>query len=295
MTKNDVYSEVTDRIIAALEAGVVPWRRPWDKGASAGPISLRGGKPYRGINVFMLELEAMTCGYADPRWGTYKAITEAGGQVRKGEKGTRVILWKPVKKEKTEAEAGSGYLLLRSYTVFNVEQADGIEPLSVTEADYVDPDEKADAIIEGYAAPVGPAVIVRGNQAAYSPERDMVYMPAREAFHGTGEYYTTILHELAHSTGHEKRLGRIEPALFGSDPYAKEELVAEMTAAMLSRLAGIETTQENSAAYIGHWLGRLKDDRKLVVQAAAQAQKAADLILGETHDKTETPPLAAAA
>jgi len=285
MTKNDVYSEVTDRIIDALEAGTVPWRKTWKSTGGAGPVNVRTARPYRGINVFLLELQSMSAGYTDPRWGTYKAITEAGGQVRKGEKGTRVILWKPVKKEATDEQDGAGYLLLRQYTVFNVEQADGIEPLPAPERTF-DPRAEADRIIEGYASPRGPAVVFRGSQPAYSIERDLVYSPEPDNFDGGDEYYVTMFHELAHSTGHEKRLGRIEPALFGSDPYAKEELVAEMTAAMLAGLAGIEATQENSAAYIGSWLRRLKDDRKLVVQAAAQAQKAAYLILGETGDKS---------
>lgn len=288
MTKTDVYTEVTERIIEALEAGTVPWRKPWSSSAAGtGPVSLRGGKPYRGVNVFLLELTAATAGYTDPRWGTYKAITEAGGQVRRGEKGTRVILWKPVKRDGEAAEAkGPGYLLLRQYTVFNVEQADGIEPLPRVELSQHERHERADAIMAGYDH--GPVVIHGASAAVYSPRTDVVRLPDPEAFVTPAAYYLTAFHELVHSTGHESRLKRIEPALFGSDPYAREELVAEMGAAMLAGLAGLPPQTEQSAAYIESWLGALRNDRKLVVQAAAQAQKAADLIVGDTFAPATT-------
>lgn len=281
MTKHDVYQEVTDRIIDALEAGTVPWRKPWSAAEHGGPYSIRGGKPYRGVNVFLLELAAMDAGYSDPRWGTYKAITEAGGQVRKGERGTRIILWKPVQKKEDGGEDARGsYLLLRQYTVFNAEQADGLAPLDAPEHE---PHERAEAIMAGYEG--GPPIFYGGAEALYMPARDLVRLPVPEAFDTPDDFYATAFHELIHSTGHEKRLNRLEPALFGTDPYAREELVAEMGAAMLTGLAGLERKPEElSAAYIAGWLARLKDDRKLVVQAAAQAQKAADLIVGKTFD-----------
>lgn len=283
MTK-DIYQDVTDRMIAALENGTIPWHKPWVGG---GPVNVRSGRPYRGINIWLLELESMTAGYSDNRWGTFKAIKEAGGQVRKGEKGTRVILWKPVPKGEDADGNEQSYWLLREYTVFNVEQADGIEPLVFT--DDVHPNKLAEDVLAGYASPIGPPVVTRGSKAAYQPMTDIVYMPPRPAFDGGDEFYSTLFHELAHSTGHEKRLDRIEPALFGTDPYAKEELVAELAAAMLSGVTGITGTFDNSAAYVAHWVQRFKDDRKLIVSAAAQAQKAADLILGTTFETEEQP------
>lgn len=295
MTKQDVYAEVTDRIIAALEQGTVPWRKPWRTAAYGGPVSLSTGRPYRGINVFLLELQ----GYSDPRWGTYKAISELGGQVRKGEKGTRVILWKPARRTVEDASTGEteqrAYLLLRTFTVFNAEQADGLPELpAVEDVSPFTADERAEAIVKGWGGKPG---IVHGrSQAAYSPAKDMVYMPNPEDFVGTDEYYTTLFHELTHATGHESRLNRLEPALFGTDPYAREELVAELGASMLAGLAGLAVAGgEQSAAYIASWLKRLKDDPKLIVNAAAQAQKAADMIVGTTFDQADVPEMAAAA
>jgi antirestriction protein ArdC len=291
VTKTDVYQEVTDRIVAQLEAGVIPWQKPWNS-ASGLPVSLSTGKPYRGVNVLLLGLAP----YADPRWGTYRAILNAGGQVRKGQKGTQIILWKPVARE-TKNEAGeaeeSRYMLLRQYTVFNAEQADGLPELPTIGTREHTADEECEAIVKGYK--MGPAIHHGGDRACYSPSADNVRMPAPEDFDTSADYYQTLFHELIHSTGHESRLDRLEPALFGTDPYAKEELVAELGASMLAGLAGLETAAgENSAAYVGAWIQRLKDDRKLIITAAAQAQKGADHILGTTFDDKEAKPLAEA-
>lgn len=294
MTKQDVYASVTDRIIAALESGTVPWRKPW--ATRGGPVSLSTGKAYRGINVFLLGLE----GCADPRWGTYKAISAAGGQVRKGEKGTRIILWKPARfhaldEQGEPVEKGTQYLLLREYVVFNAEQADGLPALEPVNDHEHTPNERAEAIVAGWES--GPHIAHGYDGASYSPTTDVVRMPDADAFDSDDDYYTTLFHELTHATGHESRLKRIEPALFGTDPYAREELVAELGASMLAGLAGLSTAAgANSAAYIAGWLARLRDDRKLIVNAAAQAQKAADLITGTTFDKADDlPELAVAA
>lgn len=269
----DVYQSVTDRIIEALEGGTAPWRVPWVAG---GPISLRSKKPYRGINTFLLGMTE----YGDPRWGTFKAVKEAGGNVRKGEKATWIILWKPVKRSE-EGEGGeekdSSYLLLKQYPVFNAEQCDDLPEIQL--AFENDPIERAEEIVAGYVG--GPGILFGGGQASYSPPKDLVRCPELGNFTSTEGYYSTLYHELLHSTGHESRLKRIEPALFGTDPYAQEELVAEMGAAMLCGIAGIDNLDQ-SAAYVDGWLERLRGDRRLVVQAAAQAQKGADLILGTT-------------
>lgn len=279
MTKNDVYEAVTDRIVTALEEGTVPWKRPWR--LLGGPRNLNG-RPYRGINIFLLLL----AGYDDPRWGTFKAIKAAGGHVRKGEKGTRVILWKPVKKKERNDDGEQEevqYLLLRDYVVFNAEQADGLPELEVAERDW-DPNDRAQSVIDGYIEGEGPSLSYGGDRAVYSLLTDSVKLPVLEAFDDGNAYYSTAFHELVHSTGHESRLDRIVPAKFGSERYGKEELVAEMGAAMLNGLTGIEDPDENSAAYIASWLRTIQADPRLVIQAAAQAQKAADLIVGATFE-----------
>lgn len=286
MTPVDIYQEVTDRIIAALEAGTVPWRQPWS--SLGGPRNL-DGRPYRGINTFLLELS----GYSDPRWGTYRMIQAHDGQVRKGEKGCRVILWKPVPRKPEQADgtqsagtAGS-YMLLRTFTVFNAEQCDGLPEIETPEQGESEHErhETAEALVEHY--PRRPFIAYGGDRAYYTPDKDMVRMPELGAFESADAYYGTLFHELIHSTGHESRLKRIEPALFGTDPYAREELIAEMGAAMLCGISGLQPRIEESASYIASWLKRLRDDRKLVITAAAQAQKAADHILGTAFEKPE--------
>lgn len=304
MNRKDVYRQVNDRIVAVLEAGgLAPWTRPW-KLSGGYPISIRSGKRYRGINVLLLMMEA----YDDPRWGTYKAIGEAGGQVRKGEKATQIVLWKPVKKRDADG-AESGYMLLREYSVFNAKQADGLPELPVEEEREFTPIEAADEIVRGYVwaegsasgisghteisrinQAVGPMVKHGYDRAAYSLTTDVVMMPDPHQFVSDEAYYTTLFHELVHSTGSESRLKRIEPALFGSDPYAKEELVAEIGASFLSGISGFESAGgDESAAYLSGWLSKIKEQPKLIVQAAAQAQKAADLVLGVTFEETTQP------
>lgn len=274
MSRPDVYQSVTDRVLAALDQGdIAPWRKPWRGG---GPVSIRSGRPYRGINVFLLGLMS----YADPRWGTFKAMKEAGGSVRKGEKATYVILWKPVKRNDDEE---TSYMLLKQYAVFNADQCDGLPELPVGEE--IVPLEAAEAIVTGY---IGPTISVNGvGMAAYSQTLDLVTMPPTPSFTSTEGYYSTLFHELLHSTGHKDRLDRLESGGFGTGPYAKEELVAEMGAAMLCGIAGIENL-DSSASYVSGWLERLQNDPKLVVQAAAQAQRGADLILGTTFEDSQS-------
>lgn len=279
MSRIDVYEQVTDRILTSLEKGVVPWRVPWVGG---GPYNVQTGRPYRGVNIFLLGMTEHT----DPRWGTFRAIKAMGGYVRKGEKSTSVILWKPVQRggKKEGDDAGDRYLLLRSFSVFNAQQAENLPPL-VTEFEN-EPIERAQAVVDGYEA--GPGILFGGGEASYSPLNDLVRCPELGQFRSAEGFYSTLFHELVHSTGHEKRLARIEPALFGTNPYAREELVAEMGAAMLCGVAGIDN-EDQSAAYLNGWLKPLQDDRKLVVQAAAAAQKAADLILGTTFGELAEP------
>ncbi len=284
----DLYQEITDQIIAMLEKGVVPWRSPILGAQSAGhPKNLASKKPYRGINVFLLAFTAWAEGYPSAYWLTFNQIKERGGTVRKGEKSTMVVFWKLF--ETTDRETGElkEVPVMRYYRVFNLAQCDGIEmpDAAAFEPLAFEPVEQAEAILAGYAD--GPAIEHLGTKAFYRPARDMVRMPERERFTSTEEYYSTLLHELAHSTGHSKRLDRgldTELAPFGSTEYGKEELVAEMASAFLSGHAGIEpATIENQAAYLGGWLRKIRGDKMLIVQAAGAAQKAADWILGQRY------------
>lgn len=299
--RRDIYSEVTDTIVAALEQGTIPWHRPWSAAEQSLPVSVSTGKLYRGINPFLLQLAGQTKGYASPWWGTFKALQERGGSVRKGEKGTLVVFWKRLVVATTpEERAATGkdkkaIPMLRHYNVFNAEQADGMpEKYAAQKIDHgpdFDPITAAEVIADGYKG--GPVVYQHegGARAFYRPSTDAVHMPARWQFDGAEEYYSTLFHELTHSTGHSSRLNRptlLESHSFGDANYSREELVAEMGAAMLAGVAGIhQTTVPNSAAYVAGWLKALRGDKKLVVSAGGQAQRAADHILGVTYSEDE--------
>lgn len=278
-TKGTVYDWVTEKIVAQLEAGVIPWQKPW---TSQWPMNLITKKPYRGLNVFLLSV----AGYASPYWLTFNQVRAKKGHVRKGEHGTMVVFWKPSEYLKKDADTGEEetkkYMLLRYYMVFNVEQCDG---LNVPAVATIEKQESAEKIIAGM--PHAPKIHQSADRAAYSPLLDEVFMPSMGRFASPDGYYSTLFHELTHATGHKSRLDR--PGVtshneFGSEDYSKEELVAEFGAAMLSSVAGITRNVENSAAYIQHWLGVLKADKRMLVSAAGAAQKAADYILNRSAD-----------
>lgn len=272
---SSVYSIVTEQILRQLESGVAPWHRPC---TTQFPRNLVSGNQYRGINVFLLT----SSGYGSPYWLTYKQATERGGHVRKGEHGTKVVFWKVSTREVENADGEANEktsVLLRYYTVFNVEQCDGIAAPDAGRV--VNPIEECERIV--CQMPTAP-VMEQDGRAWYRPSSDTVGMPSRNAFNSSEEFYSTLFHELTHSTGHPKRIGRdgIEKLnTFGSESYSKEELIAEMGAAMLCGVAGIERkTLANSAAYLRSWIEVLKSDSRMVVSAASQAQKAADYIQG---------------
>lgn len=297
----DTYADVTARVLAALEEGTVMWQKPWHATGDAAPVNIDTDKKYRGINVFLLAFTAMEKGYGSNRWGTYKQIGERGGQVRKGEKSTEVVFWKIL--DKTEEVNGETVAkkipMLRTYNVFNEDQADWNaetdrrRPVPVRA--QVDPVEAAESVVAQYLSLAGgPSLRHGGDRAFYSATYDFVQLPHLGDFDSVDAYYSTKYHELVHSTGHTSRLGRdgIAEGTFGKfgDPvYSKEELVAEMGAAMLCGIAGIDqaATIPATAAYLAHWRDALKGDNKLIVQAAAAAQKAVDLIVGTTFDEGE--------
>lgn len=285
----DLYAEVTNQIIAMLDKGVVPWRSPiLGRGTAGGgghPKNLESTKPYRGVNVFLLAFTAYAKGYGSSYWLTFNQAKARGGSVKKGEKASMVVFWKQL--EITDEQSGQEKTvpMLRYYNVFNVEQCDGLKapdavPFTPTE---FKPIEIAEQLTKGYSD--GPAIEHGGQQAVYRPVTDTVRLPEATRFASTEEYYATLFHEFAHSTGHSKRLDRgldSNPKPFGSPDYGKEELVAEMAAAFLCGEVGIKPAViDNQAAYIGGWLKQLKNDKKLVIAAAGAGQKAADWIRGE--------------
>jgi antirestriction protein ArdC len=277
-----VYEIITNQILEELEKGEVPWRKPWH---SLPPANLITKKPYRGINVFLLGF----AGYGSQFWLTFNQAKQLGGNIRKGQHGAKIIFWR-CKTRETESAEGEieerKSAFLRYYTVFNLEQTEGLSAL-LTLPPAV-PIESAEEIVK---AMPNPPAFEQDSRAAYIPSRDTVTMPSRTAFQSQAEYYSTLFHELVHSTGHTKRLGRegidkIQP--FGSEDYSKEELVAEMGSAMLCGVAGIEqATIGNSAAYLRGWINRLKADSRLVIAAARAAQEAADYIRGESQDSPD--------
>lgn len=302
-TKLDLYQTITDKIIAKLDEGVIPWRRPFaGYGENKLPRNYNSNRPYRGINVFILAFS----GYESPYWLTFKGAKTAGGEVRKGEKGTLVVFWKRILvDDKDNPGKKKSIPLLRYFNVFNVEQCDGIDPTrgagEQPEADEAfDPVESAQAILSDYFERDGsPDFQISGNTATYNIASDVVTVPEPARFDVREEYYSAAFHEAAHSTGAASRLAR--KGIVGkrsTEGYADEELTAEMGAAMLCAVAGIApATVDNSAAYIDHWRRRISDDPKLVVTAGARAQKAADYILGTTfgEEPTEAEPKVLAA
>jgi antirestriction protein ArdC len=297
VAKSDVaYSVITEQILAALDKNEVPWRKPWNLPAGQRPHNAITKHSYTGINAIMLAFSGRT----DPRWLTLRQVLARGGRVTRSEfrKATQIVFWKSFSREVEDKNTGetktSRWGMYRYYRIYNVEQCEGLK-LPAIEAENVgdfDPIAAADAIIKNM--PKRPAITHDGNDGAYYvPAKDAVHMPKQEHFDSSGEYYSTLFHELAHSTGHASRLDRhgMETGIapFGSETYSREELAAEFANAFVSAAAGIENTLENSAAYIAGWAKAIRKDIKLVVMAASQGQKAADYILAGPEAGVDKP------
>jgi antirestriction protein ArdC len=282
----DLYARVTDEIVAQLEAGTRPWMQPWHGTHAAGNVSrpLRfNAVPYRGINVILLWLAAVRQRFTCPLWMTYRQAAELGGQVRRGEKGSLVVYASSF----TRREAGENgeeleydVPFLKSYSVFNAEQIDGLPARYYAQAEpTVQPLERIERAERFFAA--AGADIRHGGQAAYySPAADFVQMPAFNSFHCAESYYATLAHEVTHWTRHPSRLARqFGRQRWGDEGYSMEELVAEMGAAFLSADLGLTPeVRQDHAAYIASWLKVLKHDKRAVFAAAAHAQRAADYL-----------------
>jgi antirestriction protein ArdC len=283
----DVYSRITNKIVADLEQGVRPWMRPWSAEHAAGRITrpLRhNGIPYKGINVLMLWSAATLNGFACPIWLTFKQALELGGAVRKGERGELVVYANSITRTETDdkgEETERSIPFLKGYTVFNVEQCDGL-PAHYTakpEAPALSPVQRIERADRFFAA-TGADIRHGGTRAFYAEGPDYVQMPPFESFRDAESYAATLAHELTHWTKHDKRLARDMGRMkWGDEGYAREELVAELGAAFLC--ADLEITPEvraDHAAYIASWLTALKDDKRLIFSTAAHAQRAADYL-----------------
>ncbi len=280
-TKRDMYQGITDRVIEAIEKGnVAPWYKPWFSLGGL-PQNAVSKSQYRGINTFLLAMEGCLKGYEDHRWLTFKQAKDLGGNVKAGEKGTKIVFWKMLDCKDKETGEASKRPLARCYTVFNAEQCENLKlPALVKEEHEFTPIEAAERICARYKQV---KVDHGGSQAGYSPLTDTIEMPAQKAFKDSESYYGTRFHEMGHSTGHPSRFNRDGIALLDVNDkhkYSKEELIAEFTASFLCAEARLSrSNEENSTAYLAYWVKTFKSDPKFLVSAAQAAQKAADYIL----------------
>ena len=282
-TRLDLYQQVTDRIIEALQAGTSPWVCPW-KGGNPTPINLSTKKPYRGINVLLLNLQAIANNFRNNQWLTFNQAKQLGGKVRRGEQGVDIVFFKMVEFEddtKQESTDPKVIPLLRTYSVFNIDQIEGLpsELVSSFQKTYTwEGNEKAEQLITDSGA----VISYGGIQAFYQPNADVIQLPDMLDFKTASDYYATALHELTHWTGHQSRCNRTLTSSKTIHPYAFEELVAEMGAAFLCAHCQIPGQLQHES-YIASWLKALKDDKRLIFTAASLAQKAADYLLHYNH------------
>jgi antirestriction protein ArdC len=281
--KRDLYSEVSTRIFAELEAGAAPWIKPWS--ATAGhnvPCNAVTNRPYSGCNVVLLWM-AQAAGYSTPRCLTFKQASELGGHVRKGERGTKVYFVKQLQvHDKTADDEGESRIvpMLREYTVFNVEQCEGLPErvLSLGQVKARNADQR-DALVDAYLAYSGADIREGAGEAYYRPSDDYINMPRFEAFKSAAHFYGVTFHELGHWTGHKSRLDRDLRHRFGERAYAAEELVAELCAAFLCAEFSLDGDLRH-AGYIASWIGLLKADNRAFFTACSRAQAAADYLRG---------------
>lgn len=289
--RRDHYQEVTDKIIAALEAGRKPWQRPWDParaGQVTAPVNAATGHRYRGINILLLGLSPLSFETNDPRWCSYKQAKERGWQVRRGETGTTIFFFKKLAIGDPDAsgrEPAHGDTsdqtkvipLLRAFTIFHASQVDGIPEFHAEESSkpLIQRIEAADVIMKNSGADIR----IGGDRAYYCPSTDHIQLPPDSAFRSPEGQAATALHELSHWTGASHRLNRDLTGSFGTQAYSREELRAEISSALLGTILGLPTDIENHASYIGSWIGILNEDKREIFRAAADAQKIADYLL----------------
>lgn len=283
MKNEAIYQLVTDRIVAKMEQGVIPWQKPW---TSTAPQNFISKKPYRGINLWLTIMND----FQSPYYLTFNQIKALKGTLKKGSKGTPIVFWNIKKKEQTDANGNAEvktFPLLRYYTVFNAEQIEGIDFGSITQT-QIDEVAKLDEIFEQMQNPVS-IKHTNDSRAYYTPTFDYVNMPFKELFKGTTEYYQVLAHEVIHSTGHPNRLNRatLTAPNMDRESYSMEELVAELGACMLLSQAGIEPKMDNSASYIQGWAKVLKGDVSFIMKASKAAEQAVKYILKAQDEETE--------
>ena len=285
--KFDIFQTVTNNIIAQLELGTIPWQQPWT--VAGQPKNLVSGKPYRGFNVMLLS----SLGYEHNLFLTFNQAKLLGGNVRKGEKSHLVVFWKRIEVENKETQKMEFKPFLRYYLVFNIAQCDNIPPEKIPDlqVNQNDPILACEEIL--YDMPKRPRIQDTDSEAYYAPTEDYINVPNMKHFKDAESYYAVLFHELIHSTGHKDRLNRkevVENPKYGSEGYSIEELTAEIGACFLSSFAGIPVKHiENHAAYIAGWLDVLKNDKKFIVFAANQGQKAVDYILDVNKEEIDQP------
>ena len=280
MAKFNIYEEITNRIIEQLEEGTIPWHKPWS-GIASGAYNRISKKPYSLLNQMLLK--------HDGEYATFKQWTDIGGKIKKGEKSEIVVFWKILEMEEIKSDGKKekkSVPLLRYISVFHISQVEGVEPKSIKPIEH-EPIEEAEKIKTNYMD--REKIVIKElvtNDAYYSPTRDYIQIPCKKQYKDIMEFYSTLFHEMVHSTGHRDRLGRLDAtqklASFGSEDYSKEELIAEIGSAFLMNHIGIESpkTFKNSAAYIQSWLKVLRNDNRFIVSASSKAEKAMKYILG---------------
>jgi len=292
----DLYTRVTERVIAGLDKGVRPWLKPWNAGHTAGRITLplrHNGTPYRGINILLLWGEAMANGYTSPLWMTFKQALALAAHVRKGEHGAMVVYADRITRKETDADGHDverEIPFLKAYTVFNVAQIEGLPAYYNAQPEAKT--EKLELIqdAERFFAATGAVIRHGGDKAYYAPTLDVIQLPVPEAFRDAESYAATKAHELTHWTKHPSRLNRdFGGKRFGDTGYAREELVAELGAAFLSADLGITPEpREDHASYLAHWLQILREDKRAIFAAAAHAQRAVDFLHGLSAPENAT-------
>ncbi|HFH3285736.1 ArdC family protein [Pseudomonas aeruginosa] len=296
---HDLYQTVTDKIVSALDQGVIPWIKPWSSVGSTSthqpyPINAITRRPYSGINLPLLWAEARVQGFSQDRWLTFNQARKAGGHIRKGERSTLAVLYKPMEREEKDEsgrivldENGNAkvvrFAILRTHFLFNIEQTEGIEAVDEAPA-RTEPEDafQSNACAEQLLLSSGAKIVHRpADMAFYHPIRDFIQLPTKAQFHDEGGYYATALHELTHWSGHYSRLRRegiTSPSPFGSPGYAFEELVAEMGAAFLCAHAGIQGELRHEG-YLDSWLSLLKADKRAIFRASGLAREASEYLL----------------
>ena len=283
--KRDLYLEVTNKIIAALEAGTAPWQKSWSALAEHGlPRNGMSGRNYQGINTMLLFLEAEQRGFDDNRYMTFKQASEAGYKIRKGAKSIPIYFFKKLEIDERDQQSGEttkkNVPYLTEYRVFNAQDIEGLEPVVVRPEQW-----KPIDVMENLVKKLGVNVQYGGSRAYYDPTADYVRMPVRGAFPDAEAFYGTLAHEISHWSGHTSRLNR-QFGRFGDEAYAREELRAELASAFLAGETGIGGSTDSHAAYVGSWIKALKNDRREIFRAASDASKIVNFMLGRTEEAT---------